>query len=174
MDCADWRRSGEDERRLLYVAMTRAKRTLTLMRAEGGRHPCFVDLGTVDSVNDTLSRQRPEPRPGIDLRYVTLGSADVDIRFAGRHGRDAPLHERTARMSPGDRVGFTDKLVRMSDGQRVGRLASKTSLQTVEPATGVVSGILVRTREQTPTTYQAGLRADRWESVLVELVLPRA
>ena len=71
MDCADWRWSGEDERRLLYVAMTRAKETLTLMRAEGGRNPYFVDLGTVEGVVDMLPSQRPEHRPDIDLRYVT-------------------------------------------------------------------------------------------------------
>ena len=62
MDCADWRWSGEDERRLLYVAMTRAKETLTLMRAEGGRNPYFVDLGTVEAVADMLPSQRPEHR----------------------------------------------------------------------------------------------------------------
>ena len=39
MDCADWRWDLEDERRLLYVAMTRSRQTLTLMRAEGGRNP---------------------------------------------------------------------------------------------------------------------------------------
>ena len=52
MDCADWRWSGEDERRLLYVAMTRAKETLTLMRAEGGRNPYFCLLYTSPSPRD--------------------------------------------------------------------------------------------------------------------------
>lgn len=74
MDCADWRWSGEDERRLLYVAMTRAKETLTSMRAEGERNPYFVDLGTVEGVVGTVPRQRPEYPPGINLRYVSLGS----------------------------------------------------------------------------------------------------
>ena len=115
---------------------------MTLLRsthAEGGRNPHFVGLGTVEGVIDTSPRQRPQLRPDINLRYVPLGAADVDIGFAGRHGRDDLLHERIARMSPGDQVSVNDRIVRMSDGQRVGRLASKTSLQTVEPATGVVS-----------------------------------
>lgn len=81
MDCADWRWSGEDERRLLYVAMTRAKETLTLMRAEGGRNPYFVDLGTVDGVVDTLPGLRPAHRPDIDLRYITLGPGRRGYRF---------------------------------------------------------------------------------------------
>lgn len=40
----DERYCGADERRLLYVAMTRARQMLVLMRAEGGRNPYLVDL----------------------------------------------------------------------------------------------------------------------------------
>ncbi len=172
MDCADWRWSGEDERRLLYVAMTRAKETLTLMRAEGGRNPYFVDLGTVEGVVDMLPCQRPERRPDISRRYVSLGPADVDIGFAGRHGPADPLHQRISRLSPGDQVSVSGRLVKTSDGQPVGRLANKTELKTDGPVAGAVSGILVRTRAHTPAEYQPSLKADRWETVLIELVLP--
>jgi len=172
MDCADWRWSGEDERRLLYVAMTRAKETLTLMRAEGGRNPYFVDLGTVEGVADTLPRQRPEHRPDINLRYVTLGPADVDIGFAGRHRSADPLHERIASLSPGGKVIVGGRYVQSAEGHPVGRLASKTDLKISVSATGSVSGILVRTLEQTPAEYRSGVKVDRWETVLVELVLP--
>ena len=172
MDCADWRWSGEDERRLLYVAMTRAKETLTVMRAEGGRNPYFVDLGTVDGVVDTLPRQRPEHRPDINLRYVTLGPADVDIGFAGRHWPSDPLHQRIARMSPGDQVSVSDRFVKASEGQPVGRLAGKTDLKISASVPGSVSGIMVRSREQTLSEYRANLRVDRWETLLVELVMP--
>ena len=172
MDCADWRWSGEDERRLLYVAMTRAKETLTLMRAEGGRNPYFVDLGTVEGVADMLPSQRPAHRLDIDLRYVTLGPADVDIGFAGRHLSDDPLHQRIASLSPGEKVIVSGRHVETSEGQSVGRLASKTDLKTSASVTGSVSGILVRTREQTPTEYRTSVKVDRWETVLMELVLP--
>lgn len=172
MDCADWRWSGEDERRLLYVAMTRAKETLTLMRAEGGRNPYFVDLGTVEGVVDMLPCQRPERRPDISRRYVSLGPADVDIGFAGRHGPADPLHQRISRLSPGDQVSVSGRLVKTSDGQPVGRLANKTELKTDGPVAGAISGILVRTRAHTPAEYQPSLKADRWETVLIELVLP--
>jgi len=172
MDCADWRWSGEDERRLLYVAMTRAKETLTLMRAEGGRNPYFVDLGTVEGVVDTLPRQRPEHRPDINLRYVTLGPADVDIGFAGRHPPDNPLHTRIVSLSPGDEVIVSGRYVKTSDGYRVGRLASKTDLKTNPAVAGSVSGILVRIREQTPAEFRPGVKVARWETVLIDLVLP--
>jgi ATP-dependent DNA helicase RecQ len=172
MDCADWRWSGEDERRLLYVAMTRARETLTLMRAEGGRNPYFIDLGTVDGVVDLLPTQRPEHRADINRRYVSLGPADVDIGFAGRHRPEDRLHERIAGLSPGDTVIVSGGQVTTNDRQVVGRLASKTDLKTNAAVTGKVSGVLVRTREQTPAEYRASVKVDRWETVLMELVLP--
>jgi len=172
MDCADWRWSGEDERRLLYVAMTRAKETLTLMRAEGGRNPYFVDLGTVEGVIDTLPRQRPEHRQDINLRYVTLGPADVDIGFAGRFRAHDPVHKNIASLAQGEAVVINDRQVKTLDGRTVGRLASKTALISSTPVTGSVSGVLVRTRDQTPTEYRTSVKVERWEAVLLELVVP--
>jgi ATP-dependent DNA helicase RecQ len=141
---------------------------------QSGRNPYLVDLGTVEGVVDALPRQRPEHRPDIDLRYITLGPADVDIGFSGRHGPGDPLHQRIAKLSPGDQVSVSGRLVKTSEGRPVGRLASKTDLETVGPVTGSVSGILVRTREHTPSEYRPGLKADSWETVLVEVALPRS
>ncbi|WP_298826364.1 RecQ family ATP-dependent DNA helicase [uncultured Piscinibacter sp.] len=170
MDCADWHWSGEDERRLLYVAMTRAKETLTVMRAEGGRNPYLVDLGTVDGVIDLLPAVRPDQRRDIDRRYASLGPADVDIGFAGRLATDDPAHARIASLSCGSEVRVADKRISTTDGVLVGKLANKT-VPPPSPTRGVVTGILVRTREQSPPEYQAALKADRWETVLVEMVV---
>jgi len=96
----------------------------------------------------------------IDLRYLTLGPADVDIGFAGRHGPGDLLHQRIARLSPGETVIISR------------RLASRSDLKVNSPVAGAVSGILVRTREQTSPAYLESVKVDRWETVLVELVLP--
>jgi ATP-dependent DNA helicase RecQ len=170
MDCADWRWSGEDERRLLYVSMTRARETLTVMRAEGGRNPYLVDLGTVDAVIDLLPVSRPAHRQALDRRYVALGPADVDIGFAGRHDPDDSMHRRIASLVYGDEVIVSGRQLRTSDGHLVGRLASKTELGAVAER-GAVSGVMVRIREQTPPEYMSALRTDRWETVLAEVVV---
>ena len=54
------------------------------------------------------------------------------------------------------------------------KLASKTDLKTSTPVTGSVSGVMVRTREQTPAEYSGGVKVDRWETVPLEIVLPVA
>jgi ATP-dependent DNA helicase RecQ len=171
MDCADWPWHGEDERRLLYVAMTRARETLCVMRAEGGRNPYLVDMGTVEGVVDLLPSARPDHRPDIDYHHLFLGPADVDIGFAGRHGLGDPVHKRIAEIVPGDQVTVSARQVMTRDGDVVGRLAGKTQLNGNEIMTGTVSGILVRTRDQTQPEYLATVRIEQWETVLVETVV---
>ena len=170
LDCADWRWSGEDERRLLYVAMTRAQESLTLMRAEGGRNPYLVDLGTVDGVVDLLPTVRPEHRRDIARRYVALGPADVDIGFAGRRGPGDPLHARIESLRWGAEIVIRGREILSVDDGVVGRLARRTEPRP-EATMGTVSGILAMTRKQSAPEFQTTLNADRWETVLVELIV---
>jgi ATP-dependent DNA helicase RecQ len=171
MDCADWPWHGEDERRLLYVAMTRARETLCVMRAEGGRNPYLVDMGTVEGVVDLLPSARPDHRPDIDYHHLVLGPADVDIGFAGRHGPGDPVHQQIAGIVPGDEVIVSARQVKTRNGHVVGRLASKTRLDGPGTVSGTVSAILVRTRDQTQPEYMATVKTERWETVLVETVV---
>ena len=121
---------------------------------------------------DLLPDQRPEHRADINQRYVSLGPADVDIGFAGRHRPEDQLHARIARLSPGDTVVVSGGQVKTKDGQVIGRLASKTDLRTKAAVSATVSGVLVRTREQTAAEYRASVKVDQWETVLMELILP--
>lgn len=171
MDCADWRWDQEDERRLLYVAMTRARETLTLMRAEGGRNPYLVDLGTVAGVHDVLPRVRPSHRKGLDRRYRMLGPAEVDLGFAGRCSPGNPVHRALAQSKIGERVSLSGRLVRSADGQIIGRLAARADAEALARARGTLHTILVRTRDQTPPEYQALVQVDAWEVPLIEVVL---
>ena len=59
MDCGDWAWDGDDNRRLLYVAMTRARQTLVLLRAEDGRNAYLGDIGSVEGVAVALPERRP-------------------------------------------------------------------------------------------------------------------
>ncbi len=169
MDCADWRWTGEDERRLLYVAMTRARKSLTLMRAEGGRNPYLVDLGTVSGVVDLLPAQRPVFRPDIDSRYLTLGPAEVDIGFAGRCGPGHPVHRAITSLKVGDEIVMAERRIETLHQVTVGRLANRTELDPASVVKARVCGLMVRTRAQTPTAHAQAVRIDRWEVVLVEV-----
>jgi hypothetical protein len=63
---------GDDERRLLYVAMTRAKETLTLFNPEDGRSRFLVDLSGLDGAHSLLPVIRPRVRADLQRSYVAL------------------------------------------------------------------------------------------------------
>jgi ATP-dependent DNA helicase RecQ len=128
----------------------------------------WIHQGTVDGVVDLLPTTRPQHRQDIERRYVSLGPADMDIGFPGRFDEHDKVHQRIARLGYGDEVIVKGRQVTMTDGAVVGKLASKTT-PTSAAERGTVSGVLVRTREQTAPEYLAALKTMRWETVLLEL-----
>lgn len=169
MDCGDWRTS-EDERRLLYVAMTRAKHSLTVFRVDDGRNTLLSDLSTVQGVQSRLPDVQPTYRPEIQLRYLTYGPKDVDIGFGGRHPAQSPLHRALGSLSFGSELLLRNRMLLTKDGVVVGKLAAATREVPEGEATGFVKGIMVRTRAQSLPQYQDTIQSEQWEVPLVEFV----
>jgi ATP-dependent DNA helicase RecQ len=170
MDCGDWGWSDED-RRLLYVAMTRAREMLTLFKVEDGRNPFLADLGTIDGVASLLPAARPSMRPDIERRYLTYGPADVDIGYAGRHPASHPIHAAMRQLRVGSDVAIRKRRIETPDGKVVlGRLAAALRVEPRDGALGTVYGVMVRTRHQTPAQYLASVAVDHWEVPLIEVV----
>ncbi|HLT28385.1 MAG TPA: RecQ family ATP-dependent DNA helicase [Zeimonas sp.] len=168
MDCGDWG-DGDDERRLLYVAMTRAKETLTVFRARGSG--LLADLHDCDGVAALRPPAIPAYRPELQTRYVPLGPEDVDLGFAGRHPPTDRVHRDLAAVQTGDALRIVDGVLMTQDGATVGRLSKSAVLRDGEYA-AKVTGVMVRAREQTLPEYRATVRADRWEVLLAEVVAP--
>ena len=172
MDGGDWRWSDED-RRLLYVAMTRAKETLTLFRVEDGRNPFLADLSSLEGVASLLPPKRPAFREDIERRYLTYGPAEMDIGYAGRCPAGHPIHAAIRATSVGTAVVFRQRNFETLDGRViVGRLAKAVQREPREGALGIVYGVMVRTRQQTPAAYLPSIVVDQWEVPLVEVVEP--
>jgi ATP-dependent DNA helicase RecQ len=169
MDCGDWRATDE-ERRLLYVAMTRAKFSLTLFRGDSGKNTMLSDLSTIDGVHSVLPERQPSYRPDIQLQYLTYGPADVDIGYAGRWPSDQPVHRTLRSLAVGSELVLQDRSFLTRDGVMVGRLAQAVQNAPPSGATGIVKGIMVRTRAQTSKNFQDRVHADQWEVPLLEFV----
>jgi ATP-dependent DNA helicase RecQ len=169
MDCGDWNAAGDDERRLLYVAMTRAQETLTLFRAAGVGNPFLQDLEAADGAAEVVPRGSPSFRPELQRRYVTLGPKDVDIGYAGRFPASHSIHRLIGTLSVGSDIKVEDRAIKTVDGMTVGKLARSAEV-TKGCLLGTVAGIMARTRAQTAAAYADGLQTDDWEVVLVELV----
>lgn len=173
-----WDRTGRSEdrdatRRLYYVAMTRAKETLTLL-SNGARHPLLRHL--TDS-NAVVVRSAPRLEvigANLERRFQRLTLADVDLGFAGRFVADHPVHGAIAALEAGDRSNLVvagDRVeLRNSAGRPVGRLAKKYRIMDGYRVVEVrVSAITVRRRD-TNSDYADTIKSDRWEVVVPELV----
>jgi ATP-dependent DNA helicase RecQ len=175
-----WDRHGRNEdhdasRRLYYVAMTRAKSTLTLTVCGQGNP--FVDgLRRHASVLVRPPMVLAEPPEALRCVHRRLGMSDVDLGFAGRHSAQAPVHRAIAALEPGSPL----RLQRRNDrwelldpgGTAICRLAKSFNLpRGMRCKSAHVVAVVIRRREETAAEYLDGIRCERWETVLPGLVL---
>ena len=175
-----WERVGLNEdadaqRRLYYVAMTRARQTLTLARFPGP-HP-FQDV--LQDNPAALFREPPlTPPPAVpelDRAYRCLSLRDVFISFAGYKRPNDPVHHAIASLSPGDPLQLRTVENRRElvdhNGMVVGRLANDFKApQGMRCASATVLAVATWNRNLSEPEYQGNLLCDAWEVVVPELV----
>lgn len=174
-----WERVGHNEdqdaaRRLYYVAMTRARNSLTLARLDR-RHALLDALAEDSSVLHRAPTHLPQPAPELARRYQRLTLRDIDLGLAGRHSPANPVHEAVAALAAGDALQLRRERERWelvdSKGNTVGRLA-----RAFVPPRGMrciaarVAAIIIRRREDAEPEYRGHARCERWEVVVPELV----
>ena len=175
-----WDRLGQDEdpdapRRLYYVAMTRARQTLTLARFDGSRGFPHELLGHAATIRRDAA-ELPPCSAAVEYRYVRTTLQDVDLGFAGRRRPTDPIHQAIAALSIGDsldiRIGQDGRWeLRDTEGRPVGRLA-----KSFKPPPGMrcrsaeVFAVVSWSREATDPEYRDAMQCDAWETVVPELV----
>ena len=174
LDGGDWRRADEEERRLYYVGMTRARENLVLCQASRDGNP-FTPALAAPLVRRSALPESVERPPALALRYCTLGLREVDIGFAGRFDAAAPVHRAIAALKVGDRLLLAGRReLRNSEGYCVGRLARAVELPVGEVLDVRVDALVRRTRQQSEARFQEALRSDAWWVVLATLRIAAA
>lgn len=177
----DWRSGpGEDAdaaRRLYYVAMTRAKATLTLARMDAG-NPMIDMLGE----HACVVRRMPIPwlpSPGtLERRFCLPGQRDLKLSFAGWKESNSPVHRAIASLRVGDQLDYVDdeQGIRLVDGNGVivGRFS-----KSFQPPAGMrcvlarVRAVLVWRKCDNAAEFQERCQRQQWEVVMPELVFER-
>ena len=164
-------------RRLLYVAMTRARHTLTLA--------CQHGKGLVAALADGPHLlRRPAPAfevPSTQLRrqYRQLGMKEIDLGFPARGAASASVRAAIAGLAPGDALVLAQREEHWElldpAGQVVGRLArAYQTPRGMRCLQARVAAIVVRRREDAEAGFREMMRCERWEVVLPELVFEPA
>ena len=168
---------AEEQRRLYYVGMTRARHTLTLMNTDSGNS----FLRSLTGHESALFREPPQPastpapEPAEIRRRLTL--RDVDLSFPGRaSGPRVPDAIRD--LQPGDPLTIDQASqpwgLRTPEGVLVGRFSRRTQ-QTMPngPAGAEVMAIAAWDASKSTPEYRRSLNRERWEVVVPELIFAR-
>ncbi len=166
----------EEERRVYYVAMTRAMKTLAVFRRIDCSNPhveAFDGPYLLDRSCDGVRGCGPIP-----LRsYETLGLRQVYLDFAGCSPKDAPLHRSLSNVKAGDplrmrETGGRMELVAENDAvvARLSRSVGKawrTRLCDIEKIT--VVAMVRRRAEDAKPEFRERLKCDFWEVPVAEI-----
>ena len=181
--CGDWsgngNRQSEDERRVLYVGMTRAKDTLTHFIRKDVANPFAAALTGPAFV----SRRETATSPNIadcNRDYVQLGLADIYLDYAGRQHPDQPIHTALANLKAGDTLQITEQneriLLATQSGQPVAQLA-KTAAEQWGPRLQEIESVRILcilrrfASDCKESEYREAIKALRWEIPICELIV---
>ena len=176
-----WNTVGRNEdadapRRLYYVAMTRARKTLTLARFHDAPNSLLDALQGVASVFRRAPVSLPTATSAHHYLHRTLGLRNVFLSFGGWQHRGHRVHRSIAALAPGDplRLRVTDaghrELLDQS-GTSVARLANDFRFPAgMRLRSAEVRAIVGWSRELSEPKYRDRARCESWEVVVPRLV----
>lgn len=168
----------EEERRVYYVALTRAKETLCLFeRADVPNPHTGVMNGDFLFIHEPPCEQRPEKHV-LHRRYDILGMEDLFLDFAGYKTSDDQIHKHLSKLQAGDSLNAVlkgDNIVLCNlQGFPVARLSKKASdkwrnlLDCVERIT--ILAMVRRHSDDSGEDYRSRCQCEQWEVPVVEVV----
>ncbi|MDR2364513.1 MAG: ATP-dependent helicase [Zoogloeaceae bacterium] len=174
LDGGGWTTCNDEERRVYYVAMTRARQTLTLCETVGRPHPFIGDTDNLPL------RTRPRPSTKIEgqtclPRTHTCNQEEIVLSWPGGFAAAAPIHRAIAALEIGDALtlqprnnGRSGWELADADGTVVGHMSSRFQLPEGKIIAVRVAAILVRRARPNENS-----RVRCWELVLPEIDVGR-
>jgi ATP-dependent DNA helicase RecQ len=166
----------EEQRRLFYVAMTRAKETLSLLQRQDQRNPYLqVLVGDFVVHRDSEDYSTPDT-PVARVKYTVLGLKDFDLSYAGSFTKNNSIHRTLASLKVGEIVTLNqhdDKIEIQHNGLTIA-LLSKTAQQQWQPMLDKVQSVCIiamitRYRTDNEEQYQTRCKVDQWEVPMLEV-----
>jgi len=173
------RQKQEEERRLLYVGMTRAKETLCLLELDTNGNPFIRAL----SGDNFLRRPAPSGDSNHSLslsrRYHILGLSDLYLGYAGTFAPEHPIHTHLSQTGPGDLLHFipTGDTIGVHDvtGCCIARLSNAGCSTWSDNLNQIIEvrilGMVRWSADDSREAYRHLARTPFWELPLMEVVV---
>lgn len=178
----DWRRASdaknrEEDRRLLYVGMTRAKAMLCLMETRNQPNPFLKDVDGEQILKRSVAH--PAFSTSLPRRYCLLTLAELHLSYAGGFAKGDFIHTQLARLAPGDRLHPMPSKSTISlhtpAGNCVARLSAKGAAKWSERLNEIkemrVIGMVRWSADTSPPEYRPYLKSEIWEVPLIEMTI---
>jgi ATP-dependent DNA helicase RecQ len=170
--------SQEEQRRLLYVAMTRAKETLCLMQRKDGYNPFLKEIAGDFVLSRDAAKSLQAEQPIVSRHYAILGLNDFDLSFAGRFPETNPIHQHLTVLSHGSLLSIANingKVVLQHGEVTVARLSQKGHQEWSDKLSRIetvrVIAMIKRYRDDSEEEiYRSICKVEQWEIPMVELV----
>jgi len=164
-------------RRLYYVAMTRARKSLILARLDTG-NTLLDELPDLPSLLRRPTSANPIPDVSLDRQYQLPALKEIDIGYAGRNALGESVHDDIARLTYGSPLTLqaVNRVWYLLDehGRRVGKMANAYSpprgMQCVEAR---VHAIVVWKNAADADAKYRPPKCERWEVVVPELIFAK-
>jgi len=166
---------GEAPRRLFYVAMTRARRSLTVVTR--GAH-AFVRADSESELLRQVEAPQPSDLPEPD-QYQMPDMGLVDLSYAGRLAETNPTLAAIAEAEIDDKVTLERRegkwLLMDTRGRVLGRMAGNWAQPEGSDLVSGKVGAIVRWRKaDSEEAFQTYLKRSEWETILPEFVFRRS
>ena len=173
-DRTEGNKDPDSSRRLYYVAMTRARKTLSLSCFDRG-HAIMGSLTNSSCFQRRVPNSRSSPPDKLSREYWSLALKMIDLSYAGRKDAKDPIHSAISALSPGDAIHLRTNNGRwdLQDdlGRIVGRLSNKFSPpEKLKFESAQVAAVIQWRKDDNAQGFQSLLKCDCWEVVVPELV----
>ncbi len=178
----DWgtpadRSQWEEERRVLYVGMTRAEETLRIVKNLKKPNPFLTEIRG-DFTLPLRCRESLDVSDRYRRKYEILGLNEIFLDYAGRFKKSDPVHHHLAKLQTGHSVFIRNPDEKTgiynAEGICLARLSNegankwKARLDQIREVR--VVAMLKRDRDDPDEAFQQWVKSDEWELPVVEVV----
>jgi ATP-dependent DNA helicase RecQ len=168
----------EEDRRTLYVGMTRARETLAVMKLTERPNPFLKGLKGECFLSRKGSAEAGRERESAFRQYEVLGLSDIYLDYAGGFPQNHAIHAHLARIQAGKKafLAAEDASIKIcdQDGFCVGRLSQSASSRWKDKLDRIsevrVVAMMERDRMDPQEGFRDRIRAEKWEAPVLEMV----